>query len=171
MLTGVATLDNSKIMQFSTCISHKYTYSMFKTLIDIGKNMSSMLRSGAFPPGASPEARPTLENINFLTSKKFFVVFCSIIILGLFYGISVLILFLFSSTPNIVEPFVVLFTKATDILAIIVGTFLGVQTVLDFKYNSNTEVKHESITETSLEEKRLYIDDSRSKPDFQNDSD
>ena len=79
---------------------------MWNRITDIIKTTTCMLQSGEIPPKTPPEHRADLSKINFLASKKFYVVFWSIIILSLFYAASVCILFLTSSFPDIIIPFV-----------------------------------------------------------------
>jgi hypothetical protein len=62
--------------------------------------------SGKVPPNTPSQYIDEMKSINFLKSKKFFVVFTSIIMLLAFYGISVFILFLTAKIPTITFPFV-----------------------------------------------------------------
>jgi len=138
---------------------------MWAKVIEIAKTASSMLHSGDVPPNTPIEYQKDLSNINFLASKKFFVVFCSVIILSIFYGISIFVLFLTATmSPTITSAFVTIFVETIKILAVIIGSYLGVQTLLDFKYksDSNTEFKSENITE-KIEE--LTVITSNSKED------
>jgi hypothetical protein len=48
----------------------------------------------------------------------------------------------------VVTGFVTLFTKTTEILAVIIGTYVGAQAVVDLKYNSSSSTVLESKTET-----------------------
>jgi hypothetical protein len=135
---------------------------MWAKVIEIAKTASSMLHSGDVPPNTPIEYQKDLSNINFLASKKFFVVFCSVIILSIFYGISIFVLFLTATmSPTITSAFVTIFVETIKILAVIIGSYLGVQTLLDFKYksDSNTEFKSENITE-KIEEYIINQEDS-----------
>ena len=67
---------------------------MWQKIIDIAKTASSMLHCGQVTPNTPPEYRKDLSKVNFLSSKKFYVVFCSVINLAIFYGASILVLFL-----------------------------------------------------------------------------
>lgn len=127
---------------------------MWNKIIEIAKTASSMLHSGDIPPNTPIQYKEDLSKINFLASKKFFVVFCSVLILALFYGISIFVLFLTSNlSATITTSFVTIFVETIKILAVIIASYLGVQTVLDFKYNSNTsnELKTENYTEKKEE--------------------
>jgi hypothetical protein len=123
---------------------------MWNKIIEIAKTASSMLHTGDIPPNTPDQYKEDLSKVNFLASKKFFVVFCSVLILALFYSISVFVLFLTATLPStITTAFVTIFVETIKILAVIIASYLGVQTVLDFKYNSNTsnELKTENYSE------------------------
>lgn len=127
---------------------------MWDKIIEIAKTASSMLHTGDIPPNTPDQYKEDLSKVNFLASKKFFVVFCSVLILALFYSISVFVLFLTATLPaTITTAFVTIFVETIKILAVIIASYLGVQTVLDFKYNSNTtnELKAENYTEKKEE--------------------
>lgn len=126
---------------------------MWQRITDVLKTATAMLNSGEVPPNTPPQYREDLSKVNFLASKKFYVVFCSVIILSVFYGLSVGVLFLTANFPNLTLPFVSIFTETIKILAIIIASYLGVQTVLDYRMqsNSNNELKRveEEINETT----------------------
>ena len=113
---------------------------MWEKIVDITKTASAMLTSGKVPPNTPPEYKENLSKINFLASKKFYVVFCSVIILALFYAASIVVLFLTAASPSLTVPFVTIFTETIKILAVIIASYLGVQTVLDYKMQSSSSV-------------------------------
>ena len=141
-------------------------FKMWKKLTDTVKTVSSMLNSGAIPPNTPIEYREDFKKINFLASKKFYVVFCSIVILSIFYASSIGVLFLTSIYPSLTIPFVSIFSETIKILAIIIGSYLGVQTVLDYKMQSSNNVTliDESI---SVEEKLTYIDSNAKEEGYE----
>lgn len=114
---------------------------MWKGLTDLAKSAAAMLYSGYVPPNTPVRYKEDLSKINFLTSKKFYIVFCSVIILAVFYVGSIAVLFLTASSPSLTVPFVTIFTETIKILAIIIASYLGVQTVLDYKMQSNSNVE------------------------------
>ena len=57
---------------------------MWNNISNIIKAASAMLNSGQVPPNTPPRYKEDLSKINFLSSKKFYVVFCSVIILSIF---------------------------------------------------------------------------------------
>jgi hypothetical protein len=125
---------------------------MWEKIIDITKTAGAMLRSGEVPPNTPPEYRKDLSKINFLASKKFYVVFCSVIILALFYAASIVVLFLTAASPSLTVPFVSIFTETIKILAVIIASYLGVQTVLDYKMQFNNSVSIQGQNIVSKEE-------------------
>mgnify|MGYP000869961192 CR=1 FL=1 len=89
---------------------------MWRRIIDIAKTASSMLHSGSVPPNSPARYKEDLSKINFLASKKFYVVFCSVIILAAFYVASIGVLFLTAPYPSLTVPFVTVFTETIKIL-------------------------------------------------------
>lgn len=116
---------------------------MWQKIVDIAKTASAMLHSGDVPPNTPPEYKEDLSKVNFLASKKFYVVFCSVIILGIFYAASIFVLFLTAASPGLTVPFVSIFTETVKILAVIIASYLGVQTILDYKMQSSSNVNTE----------------------------
>lgn len=100
---------------------------------------TSFLKDSTTPPNTPTGDIEMIGQINHLKSRKFFMTFVSVAILIFFYFSSVAILFFFSDTQDIqINAFVVIFSKVIEILAIIIGLFLGAQTAVDLKYNSNS---------------------------------
>ena len=127
-------------------------HSMWNNISNIIKTASAMLNSGQVPPNTPLRYKEDLSKINFLSSKKFYVVFCSVIILSIFYIASIIVLFLTTSYPTITSAFVSIFTETIKILAVIIASYLGVQTILDYKMNSNSNIDYKSSTEYSKED-------------------
>jgi hypothetical protein len=118
---------------------------MWDKLTIIGQSVAAMLSHDKVPPNTPPEYIDDMKSINFLRSKKFFVVFTSILMLIAFYSVSVFILFLTATVPTITTPFVTIFVETIKIFAIIISAYLGLQAAIDFKYNtsSNVDLKNE----------------------------
>lgn len=125
---------------------------MWERIIDIAKTASAMLHSGQVPPKTPSRYQEDLSKVNFLASKKFYVVFCSVVILAIFYAASIIVLFLTSAAPHLTVPFVTIFTETIKILAIIIASYLGVQTILDYKMQSSSENTLEGSSSYSEEE-------------------
>jgi hypothetical protein len=148
---------------------------MFKKISEIVAGAASFLKTGKVPPKTPIEFRQDFSKINFFSSKKFFIVFSSVVLLMLFYLISVGILFLTVSYPTIIDPYVTIFVESIKIFAIIISVYLGLQASLDFKYSSDSTVKHETfknieqidetiITEETVKYAEIYKDDPSYAP-------
>lgn len=146
---------------------------MWQKIIEIAKTASAMLHSGDVPPNTPPEYREDLSKVNFLASKKFYVVFCSVIILAVFYAASIFVLFLTATSPGLTVPFVSIFTETVKILAVIIASYLGVQTILDYKMQSssnvnlegkNTFTKQETDEKVIIKYSEMYKDDPSYAP-------
>lgn len=141
---------------------------MWDKIAILGQSLASMLSHDKVPPNTPTKYVEELKSVNFLRSKKFFVVFTSIIMLLVFYGVSVFILFLTAPLPTITSPFVTIFVETIKIFAIIISAYLGLQAAIDFKYNSasNTELKGELIhVKEEVEEKIIQIYSEKYKDD------
>jgi hypothetical protein len=121
---------------------------MFHNLVNIAKSATAFLQNGIAPPNTPARLEKKMEDTNHLSSKKFFIIFTSVLMLGILYYSSVAIL-LAIEMPEHVTAFVTLFSKTIEIFAIIIASYLGVQCAVDLKYSSasNAEVKGEIIVE------------------------
>ncbi|CAB5226344.1 hypothetical protein UFOVP760_121 [uncultured Caudovirales phage] len=117
---------------------------MWQNIVNTAKSTTAFLQNGVAPPNTPTELRTKMENTNHLSSKKFFIIFTSVLMLAALYYSSVAIL-LSINMPEHVTAFVTLFSKTIEIFAIIIASYLGVQAAVDLKYNSssNAEVKGE----------------------------
>ena len=113
---------------------------MWDRITLIGQSLAAMLSQDKAPPNTPPQYVEEMKSINFLRSKKFFVVFSAVLMLIVFYSISVFILFLTAPLPSITTPFVTIFVETIKIFAIIISAYLGLQAAIDFKYNSESNV-------------------------------
>ena len=77
-------------------------------------NASSFLQSNVYPPSTPKYLEHELGSINFLKSKKFFIVFTSILMICFFYFSSIGILFILPNTPEKISGFVTLFSKTIE---------------------------------------------------------
>ena len=121
---------------------------MWQNLTNIAKSATAFLQNGVAPPNTPARLEKKLEDTNHLASKKFFIIFTSVLMLAALYYSSVAIL-LAIEMPEHVTAFVTLFSKTIEIFAIIIASYLGVQAAVDLKYSSasNAEVKGEIIVE------------------------
>jgi ABC-type multidrug transport system fused ATPase/permease subunit len=145
---------------------------MWDKISNIAKSAAAMLQSGKTPPNTPVKYQEELGAINFLRSKKFFVAFSAIVLLMIFFASSIFILFLTATLPTITVPYVTLVVEFLKIFALIITFYIGIQGATDFRWGSNSNVElsqqNQNITET-LEEKRTYIEESRSRPDYEED--
>lgn len=111
---------------------------MWDRIALIGQSLAAMLSHDKVPPNTPTQYVEEMKSINFLRSKKFFVVFSSVLMLLAFFGVSVFILFLTAPLPTITTPFVTIFVETIKIFAIIISAYLGLQAAIDFKYNSES---------------------------------
>lgn len=148
---------------------------MWKQITDITKNATAFLHAGKVPPNTPIEYREDFSKINFFSSKKFFIVFSSIVLLMAFYLVSVGILFLTSFFPEITQPYVTIFVESIKIFAIIISVYLGLQATIDFKYQSTSNTTSESrsnlekieqkvITEETIKYAQIYKNDPSYAP-------
>jgi hypothetical protein len=121
---------------------------MLDSIVAITQSVGAFLQNGKAPPNTPPRLEKEMEDTNHLSSKKFFIIFTSVLMLGFLYYSSVAIL-LAIKMPEHIAAFVTLFSKTIEIFAIIIASYLGVQAVVDLKYNSssNAEVIGEIIVE------------------------
>ncbi len=124
---------------------------MFNNIKNIFLNASAFLQSGKAPPNVTLELEKELSPINHLKSRKFFIVFTSILFLAFFYFSSVGILLFMPDVSEKITGYVTIFSKTIELLTMIVAVYLGVQTALDFKVNSGTNTSYNSTTENKNE--------------------
>lgn len=127
---------------------------MIKLIKNLISSTSAFLSSGTPPPNITPEHKDyeRLRSLNHMESPKFFVCLVSAAILSFFYFVTVGIMFLLPPVPEIVTGFVTLFSKTTEILAVIIASYVGAQAIVDLKYNSSSNVSLESKTENIIQE-------------------
>ena len=140
---------------------------MWEKIVQIAQTASSMLHSGRVPPNTPLQYKDDLSKVNFLASKKFYVVFCSVIMLAIFYAASIFVLFLTAASPNLTVPFVSIFTETIKILAVIIASYLGVQTILDYKMQSNSDVSLHGDQTFIKEEQITYIISNSKEDDYE----
>jgi len=121
---------------------------MWQNIVNVVQSAGAFLQNGKAPPNTPAYLKRKMEETNHLSSKKFFIIFTSVLMLAALYYSSVAIL-LAIEMPEHVSAFVTLFSKTIEIFAIIIASYLGVQAVVDLKYNSssNAEVLGEVIVE------------------------
>jgi hypothetical protein len=134
---------------------------MWQNIVNIAKSTTAFLQNGVAPPNTPARLEKKMEDTNHLSSKKFFIIFTSVLMLGVLYYSSVAIL-LAIEMPEHVAAFVTLFTKTTEIFAIIIASYLGVQAAVELKYNSESSAKQEII----VEKKEIVLTHNTKEDDY-----
>jgi len=121
---------------------------MWQNLSNIIQSATAFLQNGKAPPNTPARLEKQLEDTNHLSSKKFFIIFTSVLMLAALYYSSVAIL-LAIKMPEHVAAFVTIFTKTLEIFAVIIASYLGVQAAVDLRYNSssNAGIQGEVVVE------------------------
>ena len=136
---------------------------MFHNLVNIAKSTTAFLQNGVAPPNTPARLEKKLEDTNHLASKKFFIIFTSVLMLAALYYSSVAIL-LAIEMPEHVTAFVTLFSKTIEIFAIIIASYLGVQAAVDLKYSSAS--KAEVIGEIIVEKREEILTHNTKEDDY-----
>jgi hypothetical protein len=136
---------------------------MFHNLLDIARSAAAFLQNGTAPPNTPARLEKQLEDTNHLASKKFFIIFTSVLMLSFLYYSSVAIL-LVIKMPEHVAAFVTIFSKTIEIFAIIIASYLGVQAVVDLKYNSSSNA--EVIGEVIVEKREEILTNNTKEEDY-----
>lgn len=124
---------------------------MWHNIVNVVQSAGAFLQNGKAPPNTPAYLRKQMEEKNHLSSKKFFIIFTSVLMLAALYYSSVAIL-LAIEMPEHVTAFVTLFSKTIEIFAIIIASYLGVQAAVDLKYNSSSNASVDGRTEVIKEE-------------------
>ena len=120
---------------------------MFHNIVNVAKTAAAFLQNGKAPPNTPARLEKRMEDTNHLSSKKFFIIFTSVLMLAVLYYSSVAIL-LVIEMPEHVSAFVTLFSKTIEIFAIIIASYLGVQAAVELRYSSASKASVEGTTET-----------------------
>jgi hypothetical protein len=124
---------------------------MWQHINNIVQSAGAFLQNGKSPPNTPDYLKQKMEETNHLSSKKFFIIFSSVLMLAFLYYSSVAIL-LSITLPEHVAAFVTIFSKTLEIFAIIIASYLGVQAAVDLRYNSSSKASIEENTEIIKEE-------------------
>lgn len=135
---------------------------MIFNLLQIAKSATSFLQNGVVPPNTSDRMKEKMEDMNHLSSKKFFIIFSSLIMLAFLFYTSVGILWLIPTSPEYVTAFVTIFSKIIEIFAVIISVYLGAQGLIDLKYSSSSNA---ALNGHVIVEKREEILTNNTKED------
>jgi hypothetical protein len=120
---------------------------MLKQLLNIAKNASAFLQQGVCPPNTPIEQQQEYKNKNHFASKKFFLTFSGFLILGVFYISSVLILWFFRESTDLLTNYALVFSKTIEVFTAVMMIYLGGQSIVDLKYNSSSNYSSENKRE------------------------
>lgn len=140
-----------------------------KLIKDLALNVMAFVSSAA-PPNTPPEDIERLRSINHMESKKFFACFVSVAILTFFYFVTVGIMFLLPPVPEVITGYITVFTKTTEILAIIIGSYVGAQAVVDLKMNSSSSAGIQNTTQKTeqlIKEEITVIHTNQKEDDYE----
>lgn len=131
---------------------------MLKQLKNIVDTMTWYLRSGVAPAkdGNGVSNLAELKNMNHMASRKFAMTMVAVAIIGFMYFASVLLLFFLPEDPQ-VSALVSMYKDMIVAIASIAATLVGIQGLVDWKYNSDSStslassyIKEESHIEEYL---------------------
>jgi hypothetical protein len=132
---------------------------MWGSLTNTIKTAASFLSSTKAPPNAPLNLREEMKKTNHFASRKFFIVATSFLGLCFFYFASVAILFLLpTNSSEMISGYVTIFTKTIEVLAIIIAAYLGVQAVVDLKYNSSSNQTYDVVKSIEQIDENVIIE-------------
>lgn len=141
---------------------------MLPAIKNLALSAVAFLSNNRVPPNTLPEDYNRLKSINHMESKKFFIVLTSVFILAFFYFVSVGVLFFLPhNAPEFVSGFVTLFSKTIEILAVVIASYVGAQTVVDLKYASNSNASIEGSTYTENIQNVTVIQTNMKEDDYE----
>lgn len=119
-----------------------------KALLNLVSTAASFLTNQP-PPGVDALEAERLKSVNHLESKKFFIVITSVVILIFFLFAGTAILFFLPRMPEIVTGYITLFSKTTEILAVVIAFYVSAQAVVDLKYGSSSSAAVSAQSQTT----------------------
>ena len=133
--------------------------AMWGSITNTFKAAASFLSSSKVPPNTPLTIREEVKGMNHFASRKFFIVFTSFLGLCFFYFVSVAILFFLpQNSTDLISGYVTIFTKTIEVLAVIIAAYLGVQAVVDLKYNSSSNTSMETIKSIEQIDEKVIIE-------------
>jgi hypothetical protein len=133
---------------------------MLKQLKNVIDNMTWYLRSGVSPINNKAFTNiEELKNMNHMASRKFAMTMVAVSIIAFMYFASVMLLFLLPNDPQ-VSALVSMYKDMIVAIASIVATLVGIQGLVDWKYNSDSKTV---ISSNHIKEEK-YIEEYLSGP-------
>lgn len=113
---------------------------MLRQLKNVIDNMTWYLRSGVAPSQDKGISNlEELKNMNHMASRKFAMTMVAVAIIAFMYFASVMLLFLLPGDPQ-VSALVNMYKDMIVAVASIVATLVGIQGLVDWKFNSDSKV-------------------------------
>jgi hypothetical protein len=140
-----------------------------KFATDMIQIVTAFISSGV-PPNTPTKDIERLQSVNHMESKKFFAFFVSVGVMIFFYFTTLGILFFVPHVPELITGCITVYTKTAEILAIIIGSYIGAQAVVDLKYNSSSNTSVESSTqkiEEHIVEEITVIETNQKEDDYE----
>ena len=144
---------------------------MWSNILNYGKKIFWWGQTGVIPNKSEDTPLEELDsNINHFRSKKFTITFIALLIMvALLFCSSIFLFFLPSDVA--VNGFVTLFSKTVEVISVIIAVMIGGESLVNLKYNSDSSVAMQNlsqqINENSNQNINETIDDSRSRPDYE----
>lgn len=111
------------------------------------------MRSGVAPNKQLTHSED-LKSLNHMTSRKFAMTMVAVSVIAFMYFASVVFLFLLKGDPH-VSALVNMYKDMIVAIASIVATLVGIQGLVDWKYNSDSNVSSSSSSEFIVQEEYL----------------
>ena len=145
---------------------------MWQNIVNIAQTVSAFLTNGKAPPNTPPELEKQMENTNHLSSKKFFVIMTSLLIIVSMFFVAVGILFFIPRDHDIViTTYATIFTKIMEQIALVISVYIGAQGLVDLRFNSSSNAsvsgEAQSIEENKTSQvKEEYLSNNAKENDY-----
>jgi hypothetical protein len=141
---------------------------MYNTIKDALLTATAFLSNNRVPPNTGLQDYERLKNKNHMESKKFYMVMTSVAILAVYYVLSVSLLFFLPNDSGIVSGYITMFSKTIEVLAIIIGSYVGAQAVVDLKYGSTSTASIQGqLIKENIEETITAITTNSKEEDYE----
>jgi hypothetical protein len=122
---------------------------MLESITNIIGSATAFLQNGVAPPNTPDDIKRTMEDVNHLSSKKFYIIFSALIMLAFVYFSSIALLcFVVPRLPEVIAAYVTIFTKSIEIFGLIISVYIGAQGIVDLKYQSTSNAGLQGVAET-----------------------
>jgi hypothetical protein len=127
------------------------------------KHATWFLRSGIAPKHAEKHQLAKLKDVNHMASKKFAMTMVAVGIIAFMYFSSLVFLFFFPSDPH-VSAIVSMYKDMIVAIASIVATLVGIQGLVDWKYDSSSTSSN--LSETYNENSNQTLTSNAKEDDY-----